>query len=146
MLRHATTRKVPLSLREVMDSLPTPAEIFSSAPYVEKVENLGDNVVEVVFKWVKMGVARRYVVRLRWRRAWGGMVYECLEPCKHRLIVKVLMKSSKENESVLYVRAEMNAGFMASLMGKKDFRDFVEKLADIITGKVVGKSAVTLAR
>lgn len=130
MLRHSVTRKVRALPKEFVESLLHPDSFLSLSKYVESIVNVENDIYEVVFKWVKLGMTKRYWVKFRVVSEGNTVVYESLPDSENYMKMVFTVVKSPEGFTDLNVYAEMEAGTLAKLLGKKDFAGFVEELVD----------------
>ena len=131
MLKHVTEHYVRIDMLKCLDCLLDPYIFLGSSEYTESIKDLGNGVYEVVFKWRKFGLTKRFKVILRVFKE------------QHQDVVEVVYKSEPGStywftlrvalypgQKGVFVKAEalMKAGLMADLFGRKDFADFVERL------------------
>jgi len=120
---------VPLELcvRCLMDA----GLFLRQSPYTVEAEKLGEDTYRVVFRWRKLGITRRYPVVLRVRREGENrIIYESTSDSPHPLRMEFALEPREGGETYLRVDAEMGAGVLADLLGKRDFYGFIEDLVD----------------
>lgn len=104
---------------------------MSKSRYTYALRRVGEDVYEVVFRWRKLGIEKFYRVTLAVARSGSTVEYRSTpdSPYHFRMTFKV-EPAPGGGASRVVVEAEMRAGLMASLMGRGDFREFVEELVD----------------
>ena len=128
-LRHETVKSVRVNLLACLECASNPKALFSRSRYVERVEQRAPNVYTVRFVWRKLGVTRRYEVSFRVERRGDTIVYESLEGSRYPMRFEFQLTPSGRGTRVR-VAAEMKAGLMADLLGRRDFAGFVEELVE----------------
>ncbi len=131
MLRHSITRKVRMLPEDFIKSLKHPENFLGLSKYVESIVPVEEGKYEVVFRWVKWGMTKRYWVKFRVISEGNTVVYEALPDSENYMkMIFTIVKNPEEKSINLNVYAEMEAGTLAKLLGKKDFSAFVEELVD----------------
>ena len=130
MLRHTTTRKVRVLPNDFIDLLLHPDRFLSLSSYVESVVQSEGGKYDVVFRWVKWGMTRRYWVKLRVYRDGNAVVYESTPDSDHPMRLVFTVVKDPEGYVTLSTHAEMEAGTLAKLLGRGDFARFIENLID----------------
>ncbi len=131
MLQHTVTRKIKGLSESFIELVLRPDKFLGNSRYVETIVNRGDNKYEVVFKWVKWGMVKRYWVKFRVYRDQNTVIYESTPDSDNKMLMAMtIAKDPEEGYINITFHAEMEAGTLANLLGKKDFRVFVEELLD----------------
>ncbi len=131
MLRHVITRKIKGISEDFLELFMDPERFLKLSEYVEEVVHKEDNIYEVIFKWVKWGMIKRYWVKFKAYRDANTVVYESVPDSDHYMVISVSVARNPD-ERYFNVRfsAEMEVGILERLLGKKDFEKFVESLLD----------------
>ena len=128
-LRHFARKTVLVDLDACKECLLRPDKFLAHSRYTYAAKRLDDGTYEVVFRWVKWGMERFYKVRLRIRQENGVVAYESTPDSEYPFRLEFRLQPGSSRTSV-EVEAEMGAGLMASLLGRKDFREFIEELVE----------------
>ncbi len=141
-LRHRASRAVNAPMEACKACALKPESLFSGSRYVYSVKRLEGSVYEVVFRWVKFGVERFYVARLRVEARGDELVYESTpdSPLKARLRLK-LEGGRGSGTTRLVLDAEMKAGVAAGLLGRGDYKVFVEELLENLVREALKEAA-----
>ncbi|MEB3851987.1 MAG: SRPBCC family protein [Desulfurococcales archaeon] len=129
-LRHRVRMTVNAPLERCLECLADPARFLGHSRYTYLARRLGDGSCEVVFRWAKLGVERYYTVRLRAATRGGTVEYTPAEGSRYQFRMRFNLEPAPQGGTVVEVEAEMGAGLMASLLGRGDFRAFVEELVE----------------
>ncbi|MEB3787497.1 MAG: SRPBCC family protein [Desulfurococcales archaeon] len=129
MLRHTTTKTINMPTAECARCLLDPETVLGASKYTYTVKRIGDGIYEAVFKWVKMGITRFYKVRFIVKRGREEVVYESTKGSDHWMRLEFRLQQAGE-ATRLTVNAEMKAGIMASLLGKRDYAAFIDELVE----------------
>jgi len=141
-LRHRAYRTVNAPPEICRACASRPESLFSGSRYVYSVKSLGGDLYEVVFRWSKLGMERFYVARLKARPLpGGGLAYESTgdSPLKARFAVTV--EPAPPGGSRVVLDAEMEAGIAAGLLGRGDYRVFVEELLEGLVREALREAA-----
>jgi len=131
VLRARVERHLNVPLELCVRCLLDASQFLRQSPYTERTERLGEDTHRVVFRWRKLGITKRYPVILRVRREGDNrIVYESTPDSPHPLRMEFSLETREGGETYLRVDAEMEAGLLADLLGKKDFQAFIEDLVD----------------
>ncbi len=130
MLRHSTTRKVRVLPEDFIDLLLHPDRFLSLSNYVESIVRSEKGQYDVVFRWVKWGMTRRYWVKLRVFRDGNTVIYESTPDSDHPMRLVFTVVKDPDGYITLSAYAEMDAGTLARLLGKGDFAKFIDSLID----------------
>ncbi len=128
-LRHVARKTVLVDLEACRECLLRPDRFLANSRYTYTVKRLDDGTYEVVFRWVKWGMERFYKVRLRIRQEGGVVAYESTPDSDYPFRLEFRLRPGGGRTTV-EVEAEMSAGLMASLLGRRDFREFIEELVE----------------
>ncbi len=141
-LKHRTSRTVNAPMEACRACALRPESLFSGSRYVYSVKRVDGDVYEVVFRWVKFGVERFYVARLRVEARGDELVYESTpdSPLRARFRLK-LEAGEGEGTTRLVLEAEMRAGVAAGLLGRGDYRVFVEELLENLVMEAIKDAA-----
>ena len=134
MLRHRARRVVRSDAVECAMCLLDPARFFRASRYTHSVAREETGVYQVIFKWRKWGMTRYFPVRIRVEQHEEGegrtrVVYEPTgdSPYFFRMVFDIRRRNGGAE---VEAEAEMKAGLMADLLGRKDYASFVEELLD----------------
>ncbi len=144
MLRHTLTRKLHILPSDLLEILRDPTKWLRTAytKYVEKIEELGDGKYEIVFKWKKLGITKTIRVRFKVVEKEGIIAYVSTRDSPTQAsFTFTIIEDPEEDYITLRVDAEMDAGTLASVFGKGDFRKFIETLVDETIRKALIKTA-----
>jgi len=145
MLRARVERHLNVPLELCVRCLMDASRFLSQSPYTEKAEKIDESTHRVVFRWRKLGMTRRFPVVLRVRREGdNAVIYESTEDSPHPLRMVFRLETREGGETFLAVDAEMEAGLLADLLGKRDFQSFIEDLVDRGLTNLVRKLADTI--
>ncbi len=143
MLRSKVEKKLNIPLTLCRECLLDAGRFLSQSPYTYTVKKRGD-AYEVVFKWRKLGMTRYFKVVLRPKETSEGIEYEPLQDSDYRFNMKFRLDEDEEG-TTLTVTAEMDAGIAATLLGRGDFRRFVEDLVDNGLQRLINEMAGAVA-
>ena len=129
VLRHAVSRLVRAPPGACLECAADPESFLGASRYTYVVKRLAPGLYEVVFRWRKLGVTRYYRVRLRVRREDGRVVYESTPDSDYPFRLEITLEEAGGATRVR-ASAEMRAGLMADLLGRRDYASFVEELVD----------------
>lgn len=131
MLRHTLKVTVNMPLTYCLKCVANPAEFLEKSKYTYAARELGEGKYEIVFRWVKWGIERFYKVVLEARRYDSNIVYVSTPESQYEFYMKFEFNEEEEKHRTLVrVEAGMKAGLMADLLGRKDYRDFIEELVE----------------
>ncbi len=131
MLQYSTDHFVRVDMLRCLDCLLDPRIFLGSSEYTESVREVREGVYEIVFRWRKFGITRRFKVLIRpvKRPLKSGVevVYEPEPDSPYWFTIRIVLYPG---HSGVFIKAEalMKAGLMADLLGRKDYAGFVEKL------------------
>ena len=134
VLRHEFSIEMDIDFAACFPCLCSPVSFFAASPYTYRVRKLDEKgeVYEVVFRWRKLGMTRCYPVRLRVRRKPERnrveIVYESTPDSRYEFYMRLLVERLGPGKVRVSVSAWMRAGLMADLLGRKEYRLFVENL------------------
>ena len=134
MLRHEFTVDMDIDFAVCFPCLCSPQSFFSSSPYTHKVRKLDEKgeLYEVVFKWRKLGITRYYPVKLRVERRPGKdkveIIYKSTEDSKYDFYLSLVVRRIGPGKVRVHCLSYMRAGLMADLLGRKEYKLFVENL------------------
>ena len=133
MLHHEYVIEAKEDFDSLTQCLSDPVKFMERSRYVYLVERLGDNKLRVVFKWRKLGITRYYEVVLTIKPKLGpnrvGFLLEPAPESKYDFFFSVEVEKIQDRV-LLRVRSWMYAGLMADILGRKDYRVFVEELVE----------------
>lgn len=129
MLRHRVVRLLRAPVQVCLRCIADPERFLSASQYTYAVKRVGGDEYEVVFRWRKWGITRFYRVRIRVRRDDGRVVYESTGESEYPFRMEFHVGEEGGLTRVV-VEAEMRAGLMADLLGRRDYASFVEELVD----------------
>ena len=110
-----------------IEILKDPNYLFGNSKFVKKI-NVSRDSVEIQFEWTKMHMTRRFKVIAKIFTSEYSILYTSKPESPYEFKLSIdLYKQDGEN-SKIYVEAEMGAGLLADLMGKKDFDEFILNL------------------
>jgi len=134
VLRHEFSTKMDIDFAACFPCLCSPVSFFAASPYTYRVRKLDEKgeVYEVVFRWRKLGMTKYYPVKLRVRRKPERnrveIIYESTPDSKYEFYMRILVERLGPGKVRVSVSAWMRAGLMADLLGRKEYRLFVENL------------------
>lgn len=129
MLHHTYKARVSAPIEACLRCAANPEVFLGKSRYTYSLKRVGNDEYEVVFKWRKLGMTRFYPVRFRVYRQDNRIVYEATHDSPYRFSI-IIELVGVDNETEVTVRAEMDAGILASLLGRGDFSSFIEELVD----------------
>ncbi len=129
MLKHATTKTINLPAGECAKCLLDPEGVLGASKYTYTVKRLDKDKYEVVFKWVKMGMTRFYKVRFTVKQEDNEITYQSTGDSDHWMNMQFTIEPAGDATRVK-VTALMKAGLLASLLGKRDYAEFIEELVE----------------
>lgn len=129
-LVHTSSRRVRVEAEEILPTLENPAKLLRLSKYVDSVRKAGEGLWEVVFKWRKFGMTKKYRVLFRVFRYGNTVVYESAEDSPNEAKIVFTVAKDPGGWSLINATAEFGIGGLASLLGKHDFRAFVDELLD----------------
>ena len=129
-LRHETVKTVRAPLDECMQCILRVDRLLGVSKHTEKVERVSPGVYHVRFVWKKFGITKHFDVVFRSRREGSKVVYESIEGSKYPMRMEFELRRRPDGLVEIRVLAEMRAGLMAEVFGRKDFARFVEELVD----------------
>lgn len=130
MLKHEVEVMVNMPLTYCLKCVANPAEFLGKSKYTYTAKELGEGKYEIVFRWVKWGMEKFYKVILEVRRYDNTIVYVSAPESPYEFYMKFELEETEDEKTRVRVEARMKAGFMADLLGKKDYRGFVEELVE----------------
>ena len=131
MLQHITEHFVKVDMIQCLDCLLDPRVFLGSSEYTERVRELREGVYEIVFRWRKFGITKRFRVVVRPvkipMKNGVEVVYEPEPDSPYWFIIRIALYPGRGG---VFIKAEalMRAGLMADLFGRKDYAGFVERL------------------
>ena len=130
MLKAEALRSVRADLSNCIKCVTNVENFFYKSKYTYAVRRLSEDTYEVVFRWRKFGVTRFYRVRIKVRRnSDREVVYEPDEGSDYWFRMRFTFEPHSGG-TLVRVEAQMKAGLMADLLGRGDYRGFVEELVD----------------
>jgi len=144
-LRHRTVKTVRVPLGDCRRCLLDIEEFMSKSRYTYAIRRLAGGVYEVVFRWRKLGIERFYRVRLRVEGGGDVVEYRSTPDSDYPFLMRFLLEPGPGGSTRLHVEAEMDAGVMAGLLGRGDYRGFVEELVEKGIAALAGRYAERLA-
>jgi hypothetical protein len=133
MLHHEYTTEAREDFNSLAQCLSDPVKFMERSRYVYLAERLDSDKLRVVFKWRKLDMTRYYEVVLTVKPKLGpnrvGFLLEPTPESKYDFFLSVEIEKL-ENRVLLKVRSWMYAGLMADILGRKDYREFVEELVE----------------
>ncbi len=130
MLKHTTRKLVNAPIIYCLRCVRDPGNFLSHSKYTYTVKRIRDNVYEVVFRWVKWGMERFYRVIIEVKEEGDTVVYTSTRDSPYHFRLSFKLADAGEERTSVVVESEMKAGIMADLLGKKDYREFIEELVD----------------
>ena len=137
MLKYKKKIMVNIPLEYCLEYVLNPEAFFKMSRYVSIVRRIEDNKFEVFYKWSKWGVKKYFRVVFKVRREGNMIVYESTgdSDCEHYFIFR--FQETGDKKTVVEVESGMKAGFMANLLGRRDYQVFIEE--------IIGKGILGLA-
>jgi len=132
---HTARRFVPVGLDDVLPSLPGVVGSLAKVGIVEGVEDAGDGVYRVRFRFVRLGRERVVEAMLRVRVGVGSVTLEPAEGSKPLVRIAVRVRGGNAGTHV-FVEAQAKSGFMGPF-GKGEVRELAEELADRVVELIV---------
>ena len=129
-LRHETVKTVRAPLDECIECILRVDRLLGVSKHTEKVERVSPDVYHVRFVWRKLGMTKHFDVVFRSRREGNKIIYESIEGSKYPMRMEFYLRRRPDGLVEIRVLAEMRAGLMAEVLGRKDFARFVEELVD----------------
>ncbi len=143
MVLHYKTSKTVKSLKETcLKCIADPTGLLSASKYTKEVKKLGNDMYLVVFEWRKFGMKKRFEVVIKVERDRDTIEYKSVEGSKYPFDMKFTLKPKDNDLLEITIDAEMRAGLMADLFGKKDYAEFIEELVDTGLVNLVSKMSV----
>ncbi len=130
MLEHKSVKAINAPIDYCLRCASNPEEFFKHSKYTYTVKKIGDNLYEVVFRWVKWSIERFYKVRIRVERTEDRVLYKSTRDSPYYFTLEFTFKSLPGESTEITVYSSMKAGFMADLLGRKDYREFIEELVE----------------
>jgi len=122
-LRAISRKRLNVDLEECLECLLDPCRFFGGSRYTGETRCKGDDH-EIVFVWRKFGMTKKYRVNLKVYRSDNEIIYLDRNG-KMRCIIS--LKPTEEGVDIT-VKAEMEAGLMADLFGRGEFKTFIDNL------------------
>ncbi len=107
-----------------------PIEFLGKSRYTYAARVVGEGRYEVVFRWVKWGMERFYKVILTVERRDSIVEYNSTSDSPLEFHMRFEFNPREGRVTAVRVTASMKAGFMANLLGRGDYRVFVEELVE----------------
>jgi hypothetical protein len=142
-LKHKSAKTVRLPPEECRKCLLDLEGFMSRSKYTYAVKKMPDGTYEVVFRWRKLGVERFYRVRLRVEGGGDLVEYRSTEYSDYPFLMRFLLEPGPDGSTRVHVESEMDAGIMAGLLGKGDYRAFVEELVEKGIASLARRYALT---
>jgi len=130
VLKHKVNVRVNMPLTYCLKCVANPAEFLGKSKYTYTAKELGEGKYEVVFRWVKWGMEKFYKVVLEVRRYDNTIVYVSAPESPYEFYMKFELEETESEETEVKVEANMKAGLMADLLGRGDYKGFVEELVE----------------
>lgn len=130
MLEHEVRVTVNMPLTYCLKCILDPSEFLGKSRYTYAVRRLGEDKYEVVFRWVKWGMERFYKVVLEARRYDNRILYMSTPESQYEFSMEFDLEEVEDGNTRVRVVARMKAGLMANLIGKGDYKGFVEELVE----------------
>ncbi len=140
MFHHMVERKLNVNAEDCRRCLLSPERFLSKSKYTYFARRR-NNTYEVIFRWRKLGITRYYRVIFRLIEGEDTVGYESTPDSDYQFNMRFKLKALKEGRTRITVEASMKAGFLADLLGRKDYAAFIEDLVD----KGIGSMLETLA-
>ncbi len=130
LLRHTTIKTINAPLTYCTRCVRDPERFLSNSKYTYTVRRLSDNTYEVVFRWVKWGIERFYkvVITVEWKG--NTVTYRSTDKSPYYFYIRFRMESPRSYITRVTVESGMKAGLMADLLGRGDYREFIEELVE----------------
>ncbi len=129
MLQHTYKARINAPLEACIRCAANPDVFLGKSMYTYSLKRLSNDEYEVVFRWRKLGMTRFYPVRLRVYRQDNRIVYESTQDSPYRFNITIEL-AGVDDATEVTVKAQMDAGILASLLGRGDFSSFIEELVD----------------
>lgn len=146
MLRYTTVKRVNAPMVYCMRCIKDPESFLSHSKYTYTVKRVGDDVYEVVFRWVKWGMERFYKVKVKAEAVGDKVVYRSTPDSPHYFLLELGLEEAGDDATRIKVNAEMKAGLMADLLGRRDYASFIEELVEKGIAGVARKMASSLEK
>lgn len=130
MLRHKAVKTVNAPLKYCIECIRDPSKFLGYSKYTYLTKKLSDNRYEVVFRWVKWGIERFYKVRIEYTREDDTVIYRSTEDSPYFFVMIFKLRELEGGKTEITLDASMKAGLMADLLGRKDYREFIEELVE----------------
>ena len=129
-LRYETVKTVRAPIGECIECILRVDRLLGVSKHTEKVERVSPGVYHVRFVWRKLGMAKHFDVVFRSRRENDKVIYESIEGSRYPMKMEFELRQRPDGLVEIRVLAEMRAGLMAEVLGRRDFARFVEELVD----------------
>ena len=134
MLRHEFSIELDIDFGVCFPCLCSPTSFFSASPYTYRIKRLDEKGTsyEIIFKWRKLGITRYFPVKLQVTREPGKdrirIIYKSLPDSKYEFYLELLVERLGPGRVRIHGKTYMKAGLMADLLGRKEYRLFIENL------------------
>ncbi len=129
MLKASISRFVRSDVTKCVECVMEVDRFLYNTAYTYAVRRLGEGVYEVVFRWKKLGITRFYRVKLSVVKRGNIVEYVSVDGSDYPFKMRFVFES-RDGGTVIKVESEMKAGIMADVLGRKDYRRFIEELVD----------------
>jgi len=130
MLKHKLKITVNMPLSYCLKCVSDPAKFLSHSKYVVSARRIGENKYEILYKWVKWGITKYFRVVLSVERRGNEIIYRSTEESDYEHYFIFRFQETGDKKTVVEVESGMKAGFMANLLGRKDYRGFIEEIVE----------------
>lgn len=143
MLKYSIVREIEVSCDNVFLVGSDPRRLLSISEYTQEIEFKGDDIYTVKFRWKKFGISRIFEIGFSLKIMKCGIVYDGVEEYKDRFRFVINFEKISEDKTRIKVEVTMDAGKIPEIIGKSDFRKFVE---EIVQNGLKNIETVTLAK
>ena len=133
-LKAISRKRLNVDPGECIECLLDPCKFFGESKYTGETR-CGEDSHEIVFVWRKFGMTKKYRVDLKVYRSGNEIVY-LDKNGKMKCVIRV--EPTKEGVDIT-VDAEMEAGLMADLFGRGEFKTFINDLVSRGIGALIRK-------
>lgn len=130
MLRHKAVKTVNAPLKYCIECIRDPSKFLGYSKYTYLTKKLSDNRYEVVFRWVKWGIERFYKVKIEYTKEDDTVIYRSTEDSPYFFVMIFKLRELEGGKTEITLEAAMKAGLMADLLGRRDYREFIEELVE----------------
>ncbi|MGP6207788.1 hypothetical protein ACNF42_07175 [Cuniculiplasma sp. SKW3] len=107
-----------------------PRRFLASSEYTLEIGFKGNHIYSVKFRWKKFGIIRIFEIEFSLKITECRIVYEGIEEYKDRFRFAIDYEKISSGKTRIEVEAKMDAGKLPELIGKGDFKKFVEKIVE----------------